>query len=699
MSFGLILENNAGHTLIDEYSRQVQIVKEVDEIVPGSYKSYQWWHSDFVQPFVPHHSPAMGIILPRQDEYGKQVIFARINNPNNNTTVFNRSFMTTRGAVKTELKMRSGTTGLNNKQAFFEYEGPVVGGMPDYNQSGNTYYHNGELSYWAGVNCGFDPRTFHGTWDSYPCRDDEMLWYTQFEAQAYTPTTPSYQWFNHYDRYLQANVDLDIPSSQISDCKGYELRATTAAVNMFGYTSSIVSQLSNQTTFTISPKVSQVQVGWKIGSVAGGMQQITGVSQQATTTTITVANPVSTTGANAPVNLVPPMEIVNIETTGTAGRYKITFDDLSLIHTRPADNTMFEQLQDVLYFCRHPNAPWETWSNRQTAPSGFDAKAYGIMPRVASAANNTTNITLDDVTDVEVGAKVYALDLNQAGNNQGLYGRDMTYQGNRTVTAVNTSTKVVTVNSAMTLSAGQGFLTKLDYGFNISVKVGVWTEEAEESSGYGLEVFNSNGNLVWSSNRKNFIVEHIAGSNQCTATPNSDGRFGRTRDNTTPLTVELDAANIDDYYVMLTSIGPHAKYCEGNGYHDAKWQLCAFPAPSSNAVGIFNPQSGYRNHAAAYCGAWTFNWPGASTLYLDQVLYSLADTTQDYPIIIPSSLGAIKADSSKLGICFSAQPLCATQRPYDTWPGAATGSAATYAIGQDHQADNLMHFLVVGQLK
>ena len=393
------------------------------------------------------------------------------------------------------------------------------------------------------------------------------------------------------------------------------------------------------------------------------------------------------------------MEITNIETTGTTGKYKVTFDSASTIHTRPGNNTIFEQLQDVLYFCRHPSVPWEAWNSRTYLPSGYDAKAYGLFGRVASAANNTTNITLDDVTQIEVGAKVYALDLTQAGNTSGLYGRDMTYQGNRTVTAVNTSTKVVTVNANMTLLAGQGFLTKNDFGLNISVKVGVWTEEAEESSGQGLEVFNSNGDLVWSSNRKNFIVEHISGSNQCTATPNSDGRFGRTRDNTTPLTTELDAANVDDYYVMLTSIGPHAKYVEGNGFHDSKWQFCAFPGANSNAVGIFNPQSGYRNHAAAYCGAWTFNWPGHTGGYNDQFMYSLSDNTVTYPIQIPSGLGAFKSNNAKLGISFSAQPLCATQRPYDIWPGAASGSASTYAVGQDHQADNLMHFLVVGQLK
>ena len=105
--------------------------------------------------------------------------------------------------------------------------------------------------------------------------------------------------------------------------------------------------------------------------------------------------------------------------------------------------------------------------------------------------------------------------------------------------------------------------------FTLEYKMGVLTNNAEETAGYGVEVYKSNGSLAFSSNRENFQIKNITtGDPDLPADPNS---FGAWDDNPLPIIYHIvdDPANFDDYWVLVTVSGNTAAFVQGSGQNSS----------------------------------------------------------------------------------------------------------------------------------
>ena len=369
---------------------------------------------------------------------------------------------------------------------------------------------------------------------------------------------------------------------------------------------------------------------------------------------------------------------------------------------------------ETLIFQRPQLRPWERWTR------GLNNAYYstGRAPRITANVTNSNVIPCNNVNtnilgEWEVGMQVYlhhTANTNTATTamkNSG--GKNTTYQGNRTVSSITVgSTNAqgfqsgnINLNANVTFgNTTRGIIGKRDYGYTLEVKLGQWTEDREESSGFGVEVFNSNGELTFSSDRVNFVVEHISSGTGCLpklSTASGEGAGltpGRVHDGIASITYEpTDQANYEDYWCLITSIGPVGRFCEGNGYTSAHWanatefgdddhvDTAAYTVPANE------PE---KNHICIYHMNWTWSFPGHAgyneNLYFDN---SLADITT-------SPNGTSKSNSNKFGIGMCAAATRTSDEAMDLWPGFYT--SANYDIGQDHFAANTPHYLIIGKL-
>ena len=110
--------------------------------------------------------------------------------------------------------------------------------------------------------------------------------------------------------------------------------------------------------------------------------------------------------------------------------------------------------------------------------------------------------------------------------------------------------------------ANANYNTTMQNQYTLEYKFGKLTDTAEESAGYGLEVFNSAGSLAFSSNRVNFQIESITTGDTDVVAGSSTGKI--KTGSGTPTNVILDVvdfpADFDDYYVMLTGAGDQAAF-------------------------------------------------------------------------------------------------------------------------------------------
>jgi hypothetical protein len=113
-----------------------------------------------------------------------------------------------------------------------------------------------------------------------------------------------------------------------------------------------------------------------------------------------------------------------------------------------------------------------------------------------------------------------------------------------------------------------GFVANASYGttmqnsYTLEYKFGTLTDTAEESDGYGLEVFNSAGNLAFSSNRVNFQIESITTGDTDVVAGSQTGKIqtgSGTPTNVIYNTVDFPS-NYSDYYIMLTGAGDQAAF-------------------------------------------------------------------------------------------------------------------------------------------
>jgi hypothetical protein len=114
--------------------------------------------------------------------------------------------------------------------------------------------------------------------------------------------------------------------------------------------------------------------------------------------------------------------------------------------------------------------------------------------------------------------------------------------------------------------ANYNYNTTMQNQYTLEYKFGKLTDTAEESAGYGLEIFNSSGSLAFSSNRVNFQIESITTGDTDVVAGSQTGKA--KSGSGTPTNVIFDTvdfpADFDDYYVMLTGAGDQAAFA-GSG--------------------------------------------------------------------------------------------------------------------------------------
>ena len=110
--------------------------------------------------------------------------------------------------------------------------------------------------------------------------------------------------------------------------------------------------------------------------------------------------------------------------------------------------------------------------------------------------------------------------------------------------------------------ANANYNTTMQNQYTLEYKFGKLTDTAEESAGYGLEVFNSAGSLAFSSNRVNFQIESITTGDTDVVAGSSISKI--KTGSGTPTNVIYDTvdapSNYSDYYVMLTGAGDQAAF-------------------------------------------------------------------------------------------------------------------------------------------
>ena len=106
--------------------------------------------------------------------------------------------------------------------------------------------------------------------------------------------------------------------------------------------------------------------------------------------------------------------------------------------------------------------------------------------------------------------------------------------------------------------------------FTLEYKMGVLTDTAEETAGYGVEVYKSNGSLAFSSNRENFQIESIT-TGDPDLPPVSGSGIGEWDDTPRPIiwTLVEDSSNFDDYWAMVSVSGNTAAFIQGSGQNSS----------------------------------------------------------------------------------------------------------------------------------
>ena len=185
---------------------------------------------------------------------------------------------------------------------------------------------------------------------------------------------------------------------------------------------------------------------------------------------------------------------------------------------------------------------------------GGSVGAYGNWAAGSSAATNS-------IQDIETTSTsgVYKLILSN------------------TWTSSNTRPSVGSV--ARTIERDIVFFIRVQaYAYNsawtLDYKLGFLSDKAEETAGYGLEIYKSTGQLAFSSNRENFQIESITSGNAAPIASGSTGNFSSTR----PFFgVEVDSpSSWADYWVLTTAAGSSGAFINGgipraagfsNGYY------------------------------------------------------------------------------------------------------------------------------------
>ena len=194
--------------------------------------------------------------------------------------------------------------------------------------------------------------------------------------------------------------------------------------------------------------------------------------------------------------------------------------------------------------------------------------------------------------------------------------------------------------------------------FTLEYKMGVLSNTAEESAGYGVEVYKSNGDLAFSSNRENFQIESITTGDPDLPAVSGSG-VGEWDDTPRPIvwTLVEDSSNFDDYWAMVSVSGNTAAFVQGSGQNGASYS-------SGRSVGF----------STGYC----FVYPGNGFFDNNTMgnIYSGSGSSQ--------SLGG----TNNAGICMA--PICRTV--YNSAP-----QINQYAKVSDTHAVDATRSLMIGK--
>lgn len=129
--------------------------------------------------------------------------------------------------------------------------------------------------------------------------------------------------------------------------------------------------------------------------------------------------------------------------------------------------------------------------------------------------------------------------------------------------------------------------------FTLEYKMGQLSNNAEESSGYGVEVFKSDGTLAFSSNRENFqITSIVTGKTDMAGAGSTGSQSGEFVDNgTLPFiyTIVEDPSNFADYWAIVSVSGNTGAFVQGNGQNQG-------PGASERTI--------------SFAGGYVFVYPG-----------------------------------------------------------------------------------------
>ena len=194
--------------------------------------------------------------------------------------------------------------------------------------------------------------------------------------------------------------------------------------------------------------------------------------------------------------------------------------------------------------------------------------------------------------------------------------------------------------------------------FTLEYKMGVLSNNAEESAGYGVEVYKSTGDLAFSSNRENFQIESIT-TGDPDLPPVSGSGVGEWDDTPRPIvwTLAEDSSNFDDYWALVSVSGNTAAFVQGSGQNGASYS-------SGRSVGF----------STGYC----FVYPGNGFFDNNSMgnIYSGSGSSQ--------SLGG----TNNAGVCMA--PICRTV--YNSAP-----SINQYAKVSDTHAVDATRSLMIGK--
>lgn len=172
------------------------------------------------------------------------------------------------------------------------------------------------------------------------------------------------------------------------------------------------------------------------------------------------------------------------------------------------------------------------------------------------------------------GSSVGTITKVETTGTSGVY--KLTFSGNATagMSIGNTATVTKRVvwffspnHEASFAYSGSSYLSN----YRIEYKMGQITDESEESGTYGMEIYNSSGNLVFSSNRETFQIQNYSSSHtgETDLKPSSSIGSWETGSSGRAITVKKEVGDLEEAWVVVTNTGKSAAFVgstSGNPY-------------------------------------------------------------------------------------------------------------------------------------